>query len=103
MSVPRFPVYVFDVDGTLVDSATDICGAIRGALAGTPHSNVSDDVLHRYIGRHLNDLFQDLLPQLSREQMDAMVADYRRIYHERNHASTRTYPGIAEALAALPG
>ncbi|HYL35273.1 MAG TPA: HAD-IA family hydrolase [Bryobacteraceae bacterium] len=103
MSVPRFPVYIFDVDGTLVDSAADICGAIQSVLAGTRASAVRDDFLLRYIGRHLNDLFLDLLPELSREQMDQMVADYRRVYHERNHASTQAYPGIAEALAALPG
>jgi HAD superfamily hydrolase (TIGR01509 family) len=51
----------------------------------------------------LNDLFLDLMPELSREQMDEMVADYRRIYLGRNHTLTRAYPGIAEALAALPG
>jgi HAD superfamily hydrolase (TIGR01509 family) len=102
MSVPRFPVYVFDVDGTLLDSATDICGAIQSVLTARQFT-VGDDFLRRYIGRHLNDLFLDLMPELSREQMDEMVADYRRIYLGRNHTSTRAYPGIAEALAALPG
>ena len=32
-----------------------------------------------------------------------MIADYRRIYLARHHGSTRAYPGVAEALAALPG
>jgi phosphoglycolate phosphatase len=59
--------------------------------------------LRRYIGRHLNDLFQDLLPELTEVQMEAMIADYRRIYLARNHASTLAYPGVAEALARLPG
>lgn len=101
--IPRFPVYLFDVDGTLLDSATDICGAIRSVLATTRQSSISDDFLRRYIGRHLIDLFQDLLPELTREQMDHMIADYRRIYLARNHSLTRPYPGVAEALAALPG
>ena len=59
--------------------------------------------MRRYIGRHLIDLFQDLLPEYSSEQMDALVVDYRRIYHERNHCLTRPYPGVSEALAALGG
>ncbi len=103
MSIPHFPVYLFDVDGTLVDSANDICGAIQEALTGTPQNGVTDEFLRGYIGRHLIDLFQDLLPDYSREQMDALVADYRRIYLARNHTLTSIYPGIAEALAALPG
>jgi phosphoglycolate phosphatase len=101
--IPRFPVYLFDVDGTLVDSARDICGAIQGVLATTRQNNISDDFLRGYIGRHLLDLFQELFPECTREQMDRMIADYRGIYLARNHSQTRPFPGIAEALAGLPG
>jgi phosphoglycolate phosphatase len=51
----------------------------------------------------LYDLFQDLFPDRTREQMDEMIADYRTRYLARSHAATKLYPGIAEALAALPG
>ena len=101
--IPRFPVYLFDVDGTLLDSATDICGAIQAVLAATSQSNVSDEFLRRYIGRHLIDLFGDLFPEYTSEQMDAMIADYRAIYLARKHSLTKPYPGVADALAALPG
>ena len=103
MSVPQFSAYLFDVDGTLVDSATDICGAIQAVLATTRQSSVPDDLLRRYIGRHLYDLFGDLLPECTPEQMDQMLADYRRIYLARNHTLTRAYPGIADTLSALTG
>ena len=99
----QFSVYLFDVDGTLVDSAADICGAIQAVLAQTRQNAVSDEFLRTYIGRHLLDLFQHLLPELTREQIDAMIADYRRIYLGRQHAMTRLYPGVAELLAELPG
>jgi len=101
--IPEFPVYLFDVDGTLVDSAADICGAIQGALATTTRPDVSQDMLRSYIGRHLDELWVDLFPGCTREQMDRMFADYRRIYLGRNHTQTRPFPGISEALAALPG
>jgi phosphoglycolate phosphatase len=101
--IPKYPVYLFDVDGTLVDSAADICGAIQGVLASTPQSNVSDEFLRTYIGRHLYDLFEDLFPGRTRAQMDEMIADYRTLYLARGHTSTRAFPGVAEALAALPG
>jgi len=85
----------------LLDSAADICGAIRSVLDG--QSNVSDEFLRRYIGRHLDDLWFDLFPGCTRERMNSMLADYRARYLARCHAATKPYPGIAEALAALPG
>ena len=50
VAIPAFPVYLFDVDGTLVDSAADICGAIQTVLASTPRHDVDQDfpqALHR--------------------------------------------------------
>src|SRR5260370_4286733 len=102
MSVPHFPVYLFDVDGTLVDSASDICGAIQDTLASTRQCEVSDEFLRGYIGRHLIDLFQNLLPESSRDQMDALVVDYRRTSWARNHTATSVYPRVAKALPELP-
>jgi len=101
--IPAFEVYLFDVDGTLVDSAQDICGAFQGALASTPQNNVPFDFLKGYIGRHLIDLFQDLFPDYTPEQIDVLVMEYRRLYPLREHASTRAYPGVAAALAKLGG
>lgn len=101
--IPSFPVYVFDVDGTLVDSADDICGAVLDVLKGTPCRAVRQSDLTRYIGIHLLDMFQDLIPDSTPEQYDELIREYRRIYPLREHRSTRLYPGVKEALAALPG
>ena len=103
MTVPAFPVYLFDVDGTLVDSACDICGAIQEVLNAHSRNDVSDAFLRRYIGRHLVDLFQDLFPAYTPEQIEEMIVHYRRIYPARDHTMTRCYAGVAEMLRALPG
>jgi phosphoglycolate phosphatase len=99
--IPRFPVYLFDIDGTLVDSARDICGAVQTVLASTPHSDCTYEFLKSYIGRHLLDLFRDL--EFPEERIESMIVDYRRIYAGRKHTMTSVYPGVIEALAALPG
>jgi HAD superfamily hydrolase (TIGR01549 family) len=101
--LPQFSAYLFDVDGTLLDSAADICGAIQAVLATTRQNSVADDFLRRYIGRHLFDLFGDLFPECTREHMDQMLVDYRRIYLARNHSLTHAYPGVSDLLKALPG
>lgn len=102
-AIPPFPVYLFDVDGTLVDSACDICGAIQDVLARTPQNSVPDEFLRGYIGRHLVDLFRDLFPDYTADEIEQLIVHYRRVYPERKHAMTKPYPGVAEALAALGG
>jgi HAD superfamily hydrolase (TIGR01509 family) len=101
--IPPFPVYLFDIDGTLLDSAADICGAIHVVLAKTEQNGVSEQFLKRYIGRHLLALFGDLFPNHTAEQIDQMIAEYRAIYPARGHKCTRPYPGVAQALAQIGG
>ncbi|MEO8051936.1 MAG: HAD-IA family hydrolase [Acidobacteriota bacterium] len=99
--IPAFPVYVFDVDGTLVDSQADICGAVTEVLAAHGRTGVPHDVLRRYIGRHLIEEFLEFgfaLPEAER-----MMVEYRTIYAARKHAATTVYAGIAAALARLGG
>ncbi len=101
--VPGFPVYLFDIDGTLLDSADDICGAIVQALEGTPRAALAKADLIRYIGVHLIDMFTDLLPDATPEEIDGLVLRYRTFYPARGHKCTKPYPGVHETLAALPG
>jgi phosphoglycolate phosphatase len=101
--IPAFPVYLFDIDGTLLDSAHDICGAVQQVLASTDCQPVSFEFLRGYVGRHLTDLFSDLFPNYTTEQIDGLIQEYRRIYPARRHARTCVFPGVKEALAALGG
>jgi len=101
--IPSFPVYLFDIDGTLLDSAQDICGAVQQVLDTTACPPVTYDYLKSFIGRHLIDLFSEVLPHYTQQQIDDLIAHYRKIYLGRGHTLTRVYPGVADALAALPG
>lgn len=103
MAIPPFPVYLFDVDGTLLKSAADICGALQAVLAKTEHNNLSQEFLQSYIGRHLDDLFYYLFPNATAEDAARLLADYRQMYLARHHASTSVYPGVTEALSKLGG
>jgi phosphoglycolate phosphatase len=101
--IPQFKAYLFDIDGTLLDSAHDICGAVQTVLGQTDCKPVTFEFLRGYIGLHLLDLFGDLFPTYSAEQYDELIKQYRSIYLARGHSLTRVYPGVAEALAALGG
>jgi phosphoglycolate phosphatase len=99
--IPTFAVYLFDVDGTLMDSAPDICAAQLEVLAAHGRPAVTEEYLRRYIGRHLIGLFADL--GFTDEAMDGLIQSYRTTYWARKHAATRVFPGVAEMLGSLGG
>jgi HAD superfamily hydrolase (TIGR01509 family) len=100
-AVPRFRAYLFDIDGTLLDSARDICAAVEQTLEPTGCGPLTFEYLRGFIGLHLIDCFSDALPHYTPEQMDELVQVYRGIYLARGHKLTAVYPGVAEGLAAL--
>jgi HAD superfamily hydrolase (TIGR01509 family) len=101
--IPPFRVYLFDIDGTLLDSAQDICGAVQQVLDSTSCPPVTFDYLKSFIGRHLIDLFTEVLPHSTPQQVDELIEQYRSIYRGRGHTLTRPYPGVHEALGKLGG
>jgi 2-phosphoglycolate phosphatase len=101
--IPRFPVYLFDIDGTLLDSAPDICAAVQEVIVSNGAEAREFEYLKSFVGLHLIDLFQDVFPTFDSERIDALIKQYRAIYLGRCHQDTRLFPGAKEALAALGG
>jgi HAD superfamily hydrolase (TIGR01509 family) len=102
--IPAFPVYLFDIDGTLLDSAVDICSAVQQAMEDCPDRRpVTFEFLRGFIGKHLIDTFQACIPECTPEQTDRLIQQYRSIYLGRGHKQTRVYPGVVEGLSKLAG
>jgi len=101
--IPRFPVYLFDIDGTLLDSAPDICGAVQSVIVANGASERDFAYLKSFVGLHLIDMFRDVFPHYEAAQIDALIQQYRKIYLGRCHQATKLFPGAKEALAALGG
>jgi phosphoglycolate phosphatase len=101
--IPAFNVYIFDLDGTLLDSAEDICGAVQQVLSPHVTQPLPFDYLKSFVGFHLDAVFTGVLKNASREQLDGMIQSYKANYLARRHVSTRLYPGVAEALESLGG
>jgi phosphoglycolate phosphatase len=101
--IPRFQVYLFDIDGTLLDSALDICGAVQQVLDDNGGGAKDFEYLKSFIGFHLIPLFADVFPHYTPAQIDDLVEQYRQTYRARGHKLTKVYPGVKEGLAALGG
>ena len=98
-----YRLYLFDVDGTLTDSAEDICGSVEVVLDRHGYPPLPFERLRSYIGRHLTDLFVDLIPGITEPQVERLIGDYREVYWAREHNATRLFPGVAETLGQLGG
>jgi HAD superfamily hydrolase (TIGR01509 family) len=87
----------------LLDSAADICGAIQQVLSPHVPAPLDFTYLQSFIGYHLDVCFLEVLPEFSRDQLNALIQEYRTVYTGRGHTATRPYAGVKETLAALPG
>src|ERR1700761_1023884 len=103
MSVPRFEVYLFDVDGTLLDSATDIFGAIQEVIEQEGAAAPSFTELRGLVGMHLVDFFAGAFPGYGAEKLEELFQAYRACYRARGHRETKVFPGVLEGLTALRG
>ncbi len=101
--IPQFPFYLFDIDGTLLDSAPDICGAVQHVIVANGASEREFEYLKSFVGLHLIDMFRDVFPDYDAAQLDVLIQQYRTNYLGRCHQQTKLFPGAKEALAALGG
>jgi len=95
---------IFDLDGTLVDTAPDIAGALAAALSPIGVATPPLAVVKEMVGDGARELIRRALARANVEgdgDLDALHADF--LAHYRAHVSDRSavYPGIAEAIAAL--
>lgn len=99
----RYPGYLFDLDGTLIDTAPDISAAVNHALALAGLQGVDDSLTRHWVGHGGRVLVQQALEHQHGPE-DALEAVLREFfdYYERHIADlSRPYPHVVESLQAL--
>lgn len=97
---------MFDLDGTLVDSAADIAVALNRALADLALPAVSEAQVRTWVGRGASRLVHCALehqrhPGDGFEALhEALLARFMARYQEDVSGRSTLYPGAAELLAA---
>lgn len=92
-----FQAVLFDLDGTLFDSAPGIFACFEYTLEQFG-KKADRERLRRFLGPPLRDSFAQLLPA---EQVERAIEIYRARYAEVSGPLTRVYPGVPEMLTAL--
>ena len=96
----RYPLIVFDWDGTLFDSATVITDCILDAARDMKLRVPDRATASHVIGLGLNDSLRHALPDLAPERYADFLARYRQYFLEREDTLT-LFVGIAELLDEL--
>ena len=93
---------VFDLDGTLLDTLTDLAASTNYALrsCGMPEHSIDD--VRRFVGNGVRMLMTRAVPDgESNPRFDEAFSVFRQHYMQHCLDTTCPYPGITEALARL--
>lgn len=96
---------VFDLDGTLADTAPDLIGSANALLAERGLSPLDPLAARAIAGRGGKALisvgFERAGAPLSQAETDALFPRYLSLYEERLTAESRLFPGVEAALDRL--
>lgn len=98
----KYQTYIFDLDGTLLNTLTDLAGSCNFALRihGMPERTV--DEVRRFVGNGVKKLMERAVPDgLDNPLFDDVYKAFRQHYliHSMDH--TEPYPGIRTMLKTL--
>ena len=96
----KYPLIVFDWDGTLFDSAAVIAEGIQHAARDMALPVPDRETASHVIGLGLGDSLRHAMPTLPPERYQEFLALYRRYFLERENTLT-LFEGIPELLSAL--
>ena len=93
---------IFDLDGTLIDSAPDIHGCVNKVMALFALPSLTLAQVRSFIGGGVDILWTRIMAAqgIDPVQKPAMMASFMEIYEDA-HALTQMYPGMHDALRRL--
>jgi phosphoglycolate phosphatase len=106
LPVDSLKLLVFDLDGTLIDSAQDLCSSVNATLANFGRPHLPDEVIASYIGNGALVLVRRAIAaddgvEPGDEFLDEAYKFFLAYYREHKLDYTYAYEGVLEALNAL--
>ncbi len=94
---------LFDLDGTLSDSAEDLSAAMDWALGMTGLDSPGQESIRARMGRGIVTQLRALAAEQGRaDRAEELITVFRKRYVAHCLDTTRAFPGVQETLQALP-
>lgn len=98
---PDFDAVLFDLDGTLADTAPDLIGALNRLRAELGLPGAAEAPLRQLAGRGAIAMLDVGLPELNEAQRRAFHDRFLALYRERCWEHSRPYDGIEACLERI--
>src|ERR1700735_2085256 len=104
--ITQLRLLVFDLDGTLIDSAQDLCNSVNATLAQFGHTALKDAEIAGFIGDGALLLVRRAFARaygspVDEESIQSAYRFFLEYYRAHKLDFTYAYEGVLEALAAL--
>ena len=96
-----FDTFIFDLDGTLLDTLADLVALTNRVLREAGFSQRSERQIQSYIGDGLWALLQRAAPKASASELDQMLDNWMHLYPKVGMLQTKEYAGISSMLEKL--
>jgi len=98
----HYDTYIFDLDGTLLDTLDDLAAAVNHALRAYGMPEHSRDAVRQFVGNGVRLLMIRAIPGGEQNpQFEAVFSTFRQYYLVHSLDTTRPYDGITEMLTTL--
>ncbi len=96
---------IFDLDGTLVDSAPDIHAAVNALMRAMGYQPLAFPVVRSFIGNGVPKLVERVMRErdlaFTPQRHAALTEQFHALYAQQPARKTRCYPGVSEMLNRL--
>ncbi len=98
----NFDTYIFDLDGTLLNTLNDLAASTNAALRMHNMPERTLEEVRLFVGNGVKKLMERAVPGgLDNPDFEATYADFRQHYMLHNLDTTQPYPGVMDMLRSL--
>ena len=98
----KYKAYIFDLDGTLLDTLLDLANAVNFAMRSKGYPERTLDEVRSFIGNGVKVLIKRAVPEgTSEKDYEEALGNFREYYFGHLSDNTRPYDGMPEVVKAV--
>lgn len=95
-------VVLFDLDGTLIDSAQDITDAMNKMLSNRGFDKITIEEMRSFLGAHAKEIVRlSIKKEIPDSELDDCLIEYTNNYIGSGYPKTKPFDNIPEVLAVI--